>query len=112
MSRATECFSMYSDMSIRVMACSSSNRKAAKVRANSVLPTPVGPRNMNEPIGRFGSCNPARARLTAVETARTASACPITRLPSSSSMRSSLSFSPSSIFSTGMPVHRDTTPAM
>jgi hypothetical protein len=27
---------------------------------SSVLPTPVGPRNMNEPIGRFGSCRPAR----------------------------------------------------
>ena len=60
---------MYSDISIRVIACSSSNRNAAKARASSVLPTPVGPRNMNEPIGRFGSCKPARARLTAVETA-------------------------------------------
>jgi hypothetical protein len=25
------------------------------------LPTPVGPRNKKEPIGRFGSCSPARA---------------------------------------------------
>ena len=29
-----------------------------------------GPRNMNEPMGRFGSCRPARARRTAVDTAR------------------------------------------
>ena len=29
---------------------------------------------MNEPIGRFGSCRPARARRTAVDTAVTASA--------------------------------------
>ena len=34
---------------------------------SSVLPTPVGPRNMNEPIGRFGSCSPARARRTALD---------------------------------------------
>ena len=47
---------------------------------SSVLPTPVGPRNMNEPIGRFGSCRPARARRTAVETACTASVWPTTRL--------------------------------
>ena len=50
---------------------------------SSVLPTPVGPRNMNEPIGRCGSCKPARARRTAVETALTASAWPTTRCASS-----------------------------
>src|SRR5271166_356369 len=61
MSRATECFSMYSDMSMRTRALSSSNRNAASALVSSVLPTPVGPRNMNEPIGRFGSCSPARA---------------------------------------------------
>src|SRR5271165_6242225 len=62
MSRATECFSMYSDMSIRTIAVSSSNRNEASALVSSVLPTPVGPRNMNEPIGRFGSWRPARAR--------------------------------------------------
>ena len=46
---------MYSLMSIRIIACSSSNRNSASARASSVLPTPVGPRNMNEPIGRRGS---------------------------------------------------------
>ena len=109
MSRATECFSMYSDMSTRTIACSSSNRKLASALVSSVLPTPVGPRNMNEPIGRLGSCKPALARLTAVETARTASAWPTTRLANASSICSSLSRSPSSILSTGMPVQRDTT---
>ena len=35
---------------------------SASARASSVLPTPVGPRNRNEPIGRSGSCRPgARA---------------------------------------------------
>ncbi len=69
MSRATLCFSMYSLMSMRIMACSSSKRNSASARASSVLPTPVGPRKMNEPIGRFSSCKPARARRTALDTA-------------------------------------------
>ena len=69
MSRATLCFSMYSLMSMRTMACSSSNRNSASARASSVLPTPVGPRKMKEPTGRFSSCNPARARRTAFDTA-------------------------------------------
>src|SRR5258708_38068758 len=34
---------------------------------------------INEPIGRFSSCRPARARRTALETAVIASRCPITR---------------------------------
>ena len=49
---------MYSDMSMRTIARSSSNRKSASARASSVLPTPVGPRNRNEPIGRCGSRQP------------------------------------------------------
>ena len=47
--------------------------------------------------------------LTAVDTARTASAWPTTRFESSASMCRSFSRSPSSILSTGMPVQRDTT---
>ena len=54
--RATACFSMYSDISSRTIARSSSNRNSASARAVSVLPTPVGPRKINEPTGRFGSC--------------------------------------------------------
>ena len=63
---------MYSDMSTRIIARSSSNRKSASVRASSVLPTPVGPRNRNEPIGRCGSDSPARDRRIALATAATA----------------------------------------
>ena len=63
--RDTVCFSWYSDMSIRTIACSSSNRNSASARASSVLPTPVGPRNRKLPSGRFGSCRPARARRIA-----------------------------------------------
>ena len=112
MSRATACFSMYSDMSMRIIACSSSKRNSASALAVSVLPTPVGPRKMNEPIGRFGSCSPERARRTALDTASIASRWPITRLPSRSSMWTSFWTSPSISRETGMPVHFATTSAM
>ena len=61
-------------MSMRTMARGSSNRKSASALASSVLPTPVGPMNRNEPVGRSGSEMPALARRTASETTRTASA--------------------------------------
>ena len=50
---------------------------SASARASSVLPTPVGPRNRNVPIGRSGSLSPARERRSAFETASTASSWPI-----------------------------------
>src|SRR5881392_2635550 len=53
---------MYSDMSTWIIASSSPNRNSASVRASSVLPTPDGPRKVNDPVGRFGSLMPARAR--------------------------------------------------
>ena len=71
---------MYSDMSSRTIACSSSKRNSASARASSVLPTPVGPTKRNEPMGRFGSERPARERRTASDTALTASAWPMTPL--------------------------------
>src|SRR5712671_4724225 len=60
MRRDTECFSMYSDMSMRMRWSSDSNRNSASALQSSVLPTPVGPRNKNDPYGRFGSPRPAR----------------------------------------------------
>ena len=68
MSLLTECFSMYSDMSTRTIARSSSKRNSASARATSVLPTPVGPRKRNDPIGRLGSERPARLRRIAAQT--------------------------------------------
>ena len=59
---------MNSLMSILISASSLPNMNSASALASSVLPTPVGPRKMNEPIGRFGSLSPARARRTAFET--------------------------------------------
>ena len=59
---------MYSDISSRTIARSSSNKNSATARASSVLPTPVGPRKRNEPIGRFGSLKPDRLRRIAFAT--------------------------------------------
>jgi hypothetical protein len=53
---------MYSDMSRWISASSSPNMNSASALLSSVLPTPEGPTKMNEPIGRFGSFRPARAR--------------------------------------------------
>ena len=72
MSFDTECFSMYSDMSKRMSALSLPKRKFASARASSVLPTPVGPRKMKLPTGRFGFFNPARDRRMARDTAEMA----------------------------------------
>ena len=60
---------MYSDMSIRTIASSSPKRNSASVRASLVLPTPEGPRKMNEPAGRFGSLMSATRAAIALETA-------------------------------------------
>ena len=56
---------MNSDISKRTSDFSLPNMKCASVRATSVLPTPVGPRNRNEPIGRSGLFRPARERRMA-----------------------------------------------
>jgi hypothetical protein len=63
------CRSMNSLMSRRVSACSSSKRNSASALASSVLPTPLGPRNRNEPMGLPGSRRPMRPRRTAFERA-------------------------------------------
>src|SRR5208337_1864674 len=92
MSRETLCFSIYSDMSMRIISFSSSKRNSASARANSVLPTPVGPRKMNEPMGRLASERPARLRRTALATRDSASSWPTTRWRKRSSMCTSLRF--------------------
>ncbi len=103
---------MYSDMSMRIIASWESNMNSARARASSVLPTPVGPRKRKEPIGRSGSCSPARERRSAVATASIATSCPTTRSCRRSSMCTSFSVSPSISRLTGMPVQRATTSAM
>ncbi len=54
---------MNSDISKRMSDFSLPNRNCASDRAISVFPTPVGPRNRNDPAGRLGDFNPARERL-------------------------------------------------
>src|SRR5579884_3790322 len=61
----TECFSMNSDISKRIRLFSLPNRKEARARATSVLPTPVGPRNRNDQAGRALAFRPARERRMA-----------------------------------------------
>jgi Protein of unknown function (DUF3170). len=53
---------MYSDMSTWIIASSSPNRNSASVRASSVLPTPDGPRKMNEPVGPLRILDARRGR--------------------------------------------------
>ena len=45
---------------------------SASAFASSVLPTPVGPAKMKQPVGRRGSLSPLRLRRTALATAWTA----------------------------------------
>ena len=61
----TECFSIYSLISSLTIISSFPYITSAKALANSVLPTPVGPKKRKEPIGRFGFFRPALALLIA-----------------------------------------------
>jgi hypothetical protein len=63
---------MNSDMSKRIRLFSLPNRKLASARATSVLPTPVGPRNRNDPAGRLEALRPARERRIALASAEMA----------------------------------------
>ena len=112
MSRATECFSMNSLMSMRMRWSSLSNKNPASALHSSVLPTPVGPRNKKEPVGLCGSDRPERERRMAWETAAMASSCPTTRSCNFTSICNNFSRSPCIILDTGMPVARLTTSAI
>ena len=93
-------------------ASSELNRNSASALDSSVLPTPEGPRKMNEPAGRFGSFRPLRLRRMAFDSAVTASSWPMMRSCSTPSMRSSLSVSASVRLLTGTPVDMLTTSAI
>ena len=96
----------------RIKALSSSNMNSAKALVSSVLPTPVGPRKINEPMGRFGSEMPARERRIVSEIFLTASSWPTILFFNSSSMRTRFDASTSSMLETGIPVQRETTAAI
>ena len=57
-SRATACFSIYSVISSRIMASRLPNISSARHRHSSVFPTPVGPANIRQAMGRFSSRMP------------------------------------------------------
>ena len=112
MSLLTVCFSWYSLISIRTKASSLLNKYSANALANSVLPTPVVPKKIKEPMGLCGSERPALLLRIASDIAPIASSCPTTRLWSSSSRFSNFSRSLCSILWTGIPVHLLTTSAI
>ena len=55
-----------------MIASSLSNKNSANALETSVLPTPVGPRNKNDPIGRLPSANPDLDRRIALAIAEIA----------------------------------------
>ena len=71
-------FSIYSLISIRTKASGESNNSLANTLANCVLPTPVCPKKINEPIGLLGSLSPTLFLCIAFTTLETASSCPMT----------------------------------
>jgi hypothetical protein len=85
---------------------------SASALASSVLPTPVGPANRKQPVGRRGSFKPLRLRRTALATAFTACSWLMTLLWRSSSIFISRRLSSVLIRVSGMPVILLTTSAM
>ncbi|MNI74960.1 hypothetical protein D3C73_1310780 [compost metagenome] len=81
----------------------------ASVFVSSVLPTPVGPKSINEPIGLFSSFNPTLALFIALAKDSTASSCPITLCFNALSKFFNLFDSSSDNLLTGIFVHLDTT---
>ena len=107
----TLCFSMYSDISTRIKELSVPNMASARALESSVFPTPVGPRNKKEPMGRPGSFRPTRPRRMALDTAVTASSWPTTRSWRMDSRFLRRSDSSSASFLTGILVQPETTSA-
>ena len=103
---------MYSLMSILIKDSSESNMLRANARANSVLPTPVGPKNMKVPMGFLGSFKPTLFRWMAFTTLLMASSWPMTIPFISSAIFLSLVVSASTIRFTGIPVIILTTSAI
>mmetsp|Transcript_1043 Transcript_1043/g.3424 ORF Transcript_1043/g.3424 Transcript_1043/m.3424 type:complete len:338 (+) Transcript_1043:653-1666(+) len=99
----TLCRSMYSDMSSRVMLSWLPKKRSANALTSSVLPTPVGPANKSDAIGRSALFKPHRARRIARVTAPTASAWPTTSFERVPAMLVNTPDSCCVIFCTGTP---------
>ena len=105
-------FSMYSLISTLINASSLSNNSLARVFANWVLPTPVCPRNINEPIGFLGSFKPARFRWIDFTTLSIALSWPIILFLTIEVSLDNLLLSDCFSLFKGIPVIIDTTSAM
>ena len=103
---------MYSLMSILTILSSESNRYSAIRLASSVLPTPVGPKNMNDPIGLPGSLSPALFLWIAPTMVSMALSWPMMRPLRRSRIFIILFPSDSATLFTGMPVIFETTVEM
>ena len=64
-------------MSILIIASVSPNIYSARAFTVSVLPTPVGPKNINEPVGFFSVATPVLDLLITLARAPTALSWPI-----------------------------------
>ncbi len=102
------CDSRYSDMSILTIASLSPKMNSATLFASSVLPTPDGPMNRKDPMGLLGSFNPALDLLMDLAITETASSCPTTFRPISSSILRSRFVSSSVSWVIGTPVQEET----
>ena len=69
---------------MRISASLLPNMYSASFSARYVLPTPVGPINMNVPMGLLGSLSPIRLRMMALTSFSMASFCSTTVLRSAS----------------------------
>ena len=96
-------FSIYSLISIRISASAEPNIYLANSFAKWVLPTPVGPKNINVPIGLLGSFSPTRLRKIALTSFSIAVSCAMTLACKSSFIPASLIPSACAIRCTGMP---------
>ena len=75
--RETLNFSWYSDMSILIIASISPNIYSARAFTVSVLPTPVGPKNIKDPLGFLWLATPVLDLLITLHNASTALSWPM-----------------------------------
>ena len=90
------------------MASRLSKSRSASVLARWVLPTPVGPRKRNEPMGLSGSFSPALLRWMALTTSSTAFSWPMTLLSRAGRSPWSLDTPDKDILLIGIPVILET----
>ena len=101
--------SLYSLISTRINASELPNICSASFFAKYVLPTPVGPKNINAPIGWFFSFRPTLLRCIALTIFSIALSWATTTAFKSLAIFLSLALSASAIRCTGTPVIIDTT---